>query len=286
MFYNTVLLCSHLVKVIYFDVSCIANSSNLIITYNNTINLDGVEFMEISFKDIIAIIKKSIIFIIITSINFALATFFITNFFVPKTYTASVKLYVKTTYETTSNNEGLSAYNYASRLVDTYIQMLDTTGFYSDVAENLNNKYTSAQIASMVSFTSIDGTDLFKATVVSKSPTEAKNIADAVTQTAPKRMSSINNDTELKIIDEASVPRTPTSPNVKRNTYIAFIIGLVVSLIIAFIRDYFDVNIKYDDEMTTLCNLPVLAAIPDFELFVDNALSRSADKGNSSSVKY
>ena len=37
-----------------------------------------------------------------------------------------------------------------------------------------------------------------------------------------------------------------------------------MSLIFAFARDYFDVKIKYDYEMTVLCGLPVLAAVPEF----------------------
>ena len=46
---------------------------------------------------------------------------------------------------------------------------------------------------------------------------------------------------------------------------IAFAAGLIISLIISFVRDFLDVKIKYNDEMTTVLDLPLLAAIPDFE---------------------
>lgn len=48
---------------------------------------------------------------------------------------------------------------------------------------------------------------------------------------------------------------------------IAFAAGIIISLIISFVRDILDVKIKYNDEMTTVLDLPLLAAIPDFEYF-------------------
>ena len=59
---------------------------------------------------------------------------------------------------------------------------------------------------------------------------------------------------------------------------IILLIGLVISLFIAFIRDYFDVKIKYDDDMTTINDIPVLAAIPDFEYFAKNLKAVQAQK--------
>ena len=46
---------------------------------------------------------------------------------------------------------------------------------------------------------------------------------------------------------------------------LALLAGLVISLVISFARDILDVKLKYNDEMTTINGIPVLAAIPDFE---------------------
>lgn len=227
--------------------------------------------MEISFKDILRIIKKNIVFIVIVSLLFSVCSFFITNFFIKKTYTATVKLYVTTDYKNSNSGEDLSAYNYSSKLVATYIELLDTNNFYDAVSKTLDNKYTASELKSRITFTSVESTEVFKADIVSDNPAEAKNIADAVSETAPTTISGIlSNNSKLKIVDEATTPQKPTSPNVARNVIIAFLIGLVISIVISFIRDYFDVKIKYDDDMTTISNIPVLAAIPDFEYFAKN----------------
>lgn len=240
--------------------------------------------MEISFKDILRIIKKNLIFILIVSLIFAVCSFFVTKFFIKKTYTSTVKLYVSANYNGTSGNEDLSLYSYTSKLVATYIQMLDTNSFYTSVSKELDEKYTSSELQSMIKFTGVDDTEVFKADVVSDSPTAAKSIADAVAKVAPDTISSIlKNNSQLKIVDEATIPKNPTSPNVARNVLFAFLAGLVISLVIAFVRDYFDVKIKYNEEMTTIYNVPVLAAIPDFEYFANNLKSKQKNTSSSAS---
>lgn len=229
--------------------------------------------MEISFKDILRMVKKNIVFVIIISLLFSVCSFFVTSFFMEKNYTATVKLYVSADYsDSGSGYEDLNRYNLSSKLVATYIELLDTNNFYTDVSKTLNNKYTPSQLKSMIKFTGVEDTEVFKADVVAESPAEAKSIADAVAQTAPDTISELlSSNSKLKIVDEATTPQTPTSPSVSKNVLIAFMIGLILSLVISFVRDYFDVKIKYDDEMTTICDVPVLAAIPDFEYFSKSA---------------
>ena len=212
--------------------------------------------MEITFKDITRIIKKNIVFIAVLSLLCATASYFVTTFFVQKTYTSTVKLYVETNYKSQS------AY-------DDYqnIELLDSNSFYNSVSKELNEKYTASQLKSMIKFESIEDTEVFKALVNSGSPSESKNIGNAIAKIAPKTIANVKDTAKLKIVDKATTPKAPTSPNVSRNVMIAFAAGLIISLIISFVRDFLDVKIKYNDEMTTVLDLPLLAAIPDFEYF-------------------
>lgn len=234
--------------------------------------------MEITFKDIVRIIKKNLIFIIITSLVFAAGSYFFTKYFVQKTYTATVKLYVETTSDGKTGYDSLQSYNYAEKLVATYIQMLNTNNFFTDVSKELNEKYTPAQIKSSTSFIGIEDTEVFEADVIAKSPAEAKNIADAIAKIAPETIKNLNDNAQLKIVDEATLPQNPTSPNVANNVVIMLLVGIILSLIISFIRDYFDVKIKYNEDITTICDLTVLAAIPDFEFFANNKQKKISNK--------
>lgn len=236
--------------------------------------------MEISFKDILRIIKKNIIIILAVSLIFSVGSFLVTKLFIKKSYTATVKLYVSVEYNGKSGTEELSIYNYTSKLVATYIQLLDTNNFFNAVSESLNGKYTPAELKNMITFTSIDDTEVFKADIVYSDPVETKVIADAVSKTAPVTMDSLlQNNSKLKIVDEAIMPKEPTAPNVPRNVLFAFFVGLIASLLVVFIRDYFDVKIKYSEDMTTLGGYPVLSAIPDFEYYSNN-LKNQRHTGN------
>lgn len=223
--------------------------------------------MEISFKDITRIIKKNAVFILVLSFLFAAVSFFVTTFFIPKTYTSNVKLYVETSYKNQSAYEDYQSVNYAKNLVLTYIELLDSNSFYNQISEELNEKYTASQLKSMIKFESIEDTEVFKATITSDSPAESKNIGDAIAKIAPKTIANVKDNAKLKIVDEATLPKAPSSPSVSKNVIIAFAAGLIIALIVSFIRDFIDVKIKYNEEMTTVLDLPLLAAIPDFEYF-------------------
>lgn len=58
--------------------------------------------------------------------------------FIQKTYTSSVKLYVETNYNTSSAMEDNQSVNYAKNLVLTYIELLDSNTFYSEVSKELH----------------------------------------------------------------------------------------------------------------------------------------------------
>ena len=238
----------------------------------------------ISPKMIFEVLRKNLVFIIITVLVCTVGSFFITNFLVTKHYTSSISLYVETVdVQADSPNSAvysLNMQNYALKLVNTYIRMLDTNTFYTKLADELGDKYTPAQLSRMISFKSDETTEVFDVRVVSESPTESKIIADTIAEVAPDTISNLKSNAKLKVCDEAQLPTKPSSPSVSRNVIIAFAIGLVLSLAVSFIRHFLDKKIKYDDEMTTICDIPVLAAIPSFDTYINQKGKNGGAKDN------
>ncbi len=236
----------------------------------NYSNAENKETYEISLSEIFKIFKRGLWKMLLAAFALALIAFTYFNYFVPKTYTAKVKLYVETSHTTQENSyNALSNYNYAAALVNTYVEMLSTNNFYEKLSENLDEKYTAEDLSKIVKFSNESEddvqTEVFTATVLGGSPTEAKVIADSVADTAPGVISSLkNDDTELKIVDNATVPTEPSSPKVFRNTLLAAAAGFVLMLIYVFIRELLDNKIKYSAELTQINDIPVLSAVPDF----------------------
>lgn len=236
----------------------------------NYSNAENKETYEISLSEIFKIFKRGLWKMLLAAFALALIAFTYFNYFVPKTYTAKVKLYVETSHTTQENSyNALSNYNYAAALVNTYVEMLSTNNFYEKLSENLDEKYTAEDLSKIVKFSNESEddvqTEVFTATVLGGSPTEAKVIADSVADTAPGVISSLkNDDTELKIVDNATVPTEPSSPKVFRNTLLAAAAGFVLMLIYVFVREVFDNKIKYSAELTQINDIPILSAVPDF----------------------
>ena len=72
----------------------------------------------ISLTDIWNIIKRNAAFITVITLICAVGSFFITRYFIPKSYTSSIQLYV----DTSNDNENNSSYNILSE--QTYAQNL------------------------------------------------------------------------------------------------------------------------------------------------------------------
>lgn len=228
-------------------------------------NAENRESYEISFKDLFQIFKQGLWLMVIAGVLFGSIAFVYSKFFITKTYTASVKLYVETTIKGESSYNDLSSYNLATSLVNDYIEMLETNKFYEKLSRNLDDKYTAGQLSQMVRFKGSDKeTQVFSSIVTASSPTESKLIADAVADVAPGVISDIKDNNELKIVDSATIPTYPSSPNVTRNTIIAAAVGFLIALVFVFAKEALDNKIKYNPDMTEINNMPILSAIPDF----------------------
>jgi len=68
----------------------------------------------------------------------------------------------------------------------------------------------------------------------------------------------------LRIIEEASVPSSPFSPNVKMNVLTAAAIGLVLAVAGALLIEFLDDTIKSPEDVTKTTNLVTLGAFPKF----------------------
>lgn len=71
-------------------------------------------------------------------------------------------------------------------------------------------------------------------------------------------------ETSLMVISPASVPKGPISPNKPKIMFAAFAAGLIASIGLAFILNYFDNTVKTSKDMEELLGVPVLGQIPSY----------------------
>ena len=66
----------------------------------------------------------------------------------------------------------------------------------------------------------------------------------------------------IRVVDAAEVPRSPSSPNTRNNLLIAVFGGLTIAVGLAFLLEYLDDRIKSPDEMKQYLGLPFLGMLP------------------------
>ena len=69
----------------------------------------------------------------------------------------------------------------------------------------------------------------------------------------------------IRVVDPAMIPSTPTRPAKTRNIALSFLVGLVGGIGLALLREYLDNTVKTPDDVETLARLPSLAVVPAFE---------------------
>ena len=78
------------------------------------------------------------------------------------------------------------------------------------------------------------------------------------------QISSGLKSSNLRIVDPAMVPSTPSRPAKGRNIVLAFLVGLVGGIGLALLREYLDNTVQTPDDVETLARLPSLAVVPAF----------------------
>jgi succinoglycan biosynthesis transport protein ExoP len=68
----------------------------------------------------------------------------------------------------------------------------------------------------------------------------------------------------IRIVDPAMIPSSPSRPAKARNVALAFVVGLVGGIGLALMREYLDNTVKTPDDIETLARLPSLAVVPQF----------------------
>lgn len=221
--------------------------------------------MNVSLAQVVKLLAKNILLIVLSAVIGLAGAFMISKFVVKPTYISTVKLYVSTNDTTQNSMNNLNDLNYAQKIVNTYIEMLQTNRFYSTVKDKSGTNLTLDEIKKMITFSILNDTEVFQASVASPNPSEAKSIADLITMLAPDTINSIKESATLKVVDVAEFPEKPSSPNIILNSIVGFLLGALLSVLFVFLREALDVRIKDEDDVLERYNIPILGCIPDFE---------------------
>lgn len=224
------------------------------------------EGLEIDLLKLVqALWKKAWAIALVTALLGAAACVGTAVFIRPK-YRAEALMYVNSSNISVGGTKvsiSQSELTAAQTLVDTYIVILNTRTTLEDVISQTGVPYTYEQLKTMITAEAVNGTEIFSIQVLSKSPTEAEKLANAIAQILPEKIASIVEGSSARIVDYAVVPAEKDSPSLAKNTVIGMILGLVVACGVVVVQELLDDLIHDADYLTQTYDIPVLAVIPD-----------------------
>ncbi len=224
---------------------------------------------EINIRDLIEEVLKRWWLVLICVVLCGAIFFTYSNFFIAEQFTSKGSVYVDNkaqkiiSPEAQNNTANLYDLTTAEMLVDTYIELLSSNGFFELIKANINIDYSPEQMKSCVSYRRVEETGVIYITATAFDPEDAQKICQAVLKCANIHIMNIMEVGSVKVIDNATLPKSPSAPNVFGNTFLGIIFGALISFAIIFFVKFFDVHIKTNEDIENKYDLVVLGTIPN-----------------------
>ena len=217
--------------------------------------------MEINLSKIWKFIRPRLWLVALCSILGALSCFVYSSLFVTPMYVSTATMYV---YNNDRQSMQISAADLSAsqQLIATYITLIQSDSVMQDVAKEVNLGYSASQIKSMFSASQVNETEIFKIYIRCSNPQHAQKIATAILKIAPDPIINTVKAGSVEIIDSASLPKNPSSPNVTSDTIKGFLAGAVLCLGVLIVMNLLDRRIHSDEDITESYKVPVLGVIP------------------------
>ena len=230
-------------------------------------NEQEIDLIELAKKLIKHLPLMILLAILVGGSSFALSKFVIT----PK-YDSNATMIVSSSKQSTDPNNPqaaveLSQINANKALISTYSEIVKSKGIADRVIANLGLDMDYDEFSNKVSIEPVKDTQIISVKVVDTIPERAQDIANETANIFKQSIGDIMNVDNVQILDGATLPEEPSSPKVMKNTAIGAILGFILAVAIAMIKELSDTRIKTSEDITTEFDIPVLGLIPDRKKF-------------------
>ncbi len=222
--------------------------------YNSSIIKKNISLAEFFFE----CVKRWFIIAAITLACLFIA--FLYSFFIATPmYDSSAKLYIINKQSEIINSSDFSISTY---LTSDFADIIKDSVVLDEVADELDNKYTTGQIKSFLTVVTPDNTRIIEIFVRSPNAMDSKKIADSICAISENKLVDIMGLDRVQVIRKGTLTEKPSIPNTGRNMFLGIVMGLSASLLIVLILFITDNKISSANDVEKYLDLNVLATIP------------------------
>ncbi len=155
----------------------------------------------------------------------------------------------------------------SERLTSTYAQLVKRGQIMTEVVRQLSLPMTAEQLGDSITISPIRNTQLLRISTENADPRLAAQIANTTSLVFIDDNAGqlANRPGTVSVAEQASVPSQPVSPNIKLNTIVAAILGLMIGGAIALVMEYLDDTVKTAQDVEALGGLGTLGVVSRFK---------------------
>lgn len=218
--------------------------------------------------DVFAMLKtlwKRKFSIVLVALVFAIAAFGYSAFLAKKEYQSTSRIYVVSRQNQDNNALTNSDLQAGSYLVKDYREIILSQNVLSQAIEELKLDLTPAELSKKISVSVPTDTRILSITAKDGDPKEAARIANGLRNVAAEKIISVTKVSDVTTLDEAEVPQSPSSPNIRRNVLIGFIAGAGLMVVLMVVVEVLDDRVKRQEDIEELMGLTLLGIVPDMK---------------------
>ncbi len=218
--------------------------------------------------DVFAMLKtlwKRKFSIVLVALVFAIAAFGYSAFLAKKEYQSTSRIYVVSRQNQDNNALTNSDLQAGSYLVKDYREIILSQNVLTQAIEELKLDMTPAELSKKISVSVPTDTRILSITAKDGDPKEAARIANGLRNVAAEKIIAVTKVSDVTTLDEAEVPQSPSSPNIRRNVLLGFIAGAGLMVVLLVVVEVLDDRVKRPEDIEELMGLTLLGIVPDMK---------------------
>lgn len=223
-----------------------------------------MEEQVIRLDELFEALKKRWLMIVVITLLATVASAVFSFFVIKPQYEASTKVFIG---KDDGENQSYSQNDVMmyQKLMKTYSEAIKTKDLVSRSLKGTSLKLEPAEVLENLTVVSVTDTQILQIKYKSKNPKEAEVVIEEIAEEFIETSKELVPNGNIKIIEAVELPEKPVSPNKKMNIAIAFLLGLMVGVGLAFLLEFLDNTFKNKEQLERELDLPVLGSIPDMK---------------------
>lgn len=170
-------------------------------------------------------------------------------------YESGVTFYV---YDTTADGAFTGDIGTARKQVDSYLVILNTRQTLNEIISAAGVDCTARELEKRIRAEAVGETEFFRVTVEGENPVQAEQIADAIADILPGRISAIMEGTAVRVADAAVLPSEADEAGYLQSVLSGFLLGGLMAAVIIALRELLDGRVRREEDLEGLAKIPVL----------------------------